>query len=477
MIGLLSKVNHADSYPILILPGDYPDPSIIRVDQDYYMTHSSFDYTPGLLIWHSRDLVNWERIGFAVHRSMGNIQAPDLIFYKGLFYIYFPAADTNWVITASSPTGPWSDPVDLKVGLIDPGHVADQEGNRYLFLSGGHMIQLSPDGLSTVGELIQLYEGWRYPHEWRTEGFYLESPKFTYQNGYYYMTSAQGGTAGPATSHMIVSARARSLSGPWENSPHNPILRTQHRGERWRSKGHGTLVDSVDGRWYVVYHAYEQDYLTLGRQTLMEPIVWDADGWFHTGEQLVTDLPPRSTADLPLSDRFVSDRLLPQWHFYGGKRLNDYTIGGGCLRLQGTPDECRQPLLCIPYHHAYETSVTIEAEDGAVGSLSLFYKPGFQCGIGFDGKYVFAFRGSYMTEYTEITGNTVTLRLVDDHHEVDLYYKTGASGWKKLDHSFEVSGFHTNVLGSFLSLRIALDAVGEGTVSFRDFTYKELSSY
>jgi beta-xylosidase len=228
-----------------ILAGDYPDPSIVRVGRHYYMTHSSFHYTPGLLMWHSHNLIDWEPIGHAIHEHVGgSIMAPDLIYYEGLYYIYFPAGGTNWVVTAENPAGPWSNPIDLKIGYIDPGHAADQEGNRYLFLSEGFMVQLTKDGLSTVGELRKVYEGWRYPKEWLTEGFYLESPKLTYKDGYYYMTSAQGGTAGPATSHMIVSARSKSLEGPWENSPYNPIVRTKHRSETWWSKGHGTLVDT-----------------------------------------------------------------------------------------------------------------------------------------------------------------------------------------------------------------------------------------
>lgn len=272
-------------YPVPILAGDYPDPSIVRVGEEYYMTHSSFHYIPGLLIWHSRNLSDWEPVGHAVHEHVGLIMAPDLIYHEGLYYIYFPANGTNWVVTAQDPSGPWSGPIDLQVGLIDPGHAADGEGNRYLYLSDGHVIRLSPDGLSTEGELMKVYEGWRYPTEWRTEGFYLESPKMTYRNGYYYMTSAQGGTAGPATSHMIVSARSMTPLGPWENSPYNPIVRTQSREERWWSKGHGTLVDTPEEDWWIVYHAYEKEYLTLGRQTLIEPVEWTEDGWFKLSDR------------------------------------------------------------------------------------------------------------------------------------------------------------------------------------------------
>ncbi|XEC94803.1 family 43 glycosylhydrolase [Paenibacillus tarimensis] len=461
-------------FPTVILPGDYPDPSVVRVGDDYYMTHSSFDYMPALLVWHSRNLTEWEPIGHAVHQYVGCIMAPEIIWHDGLFYIYFPAARTNWVVTAESPAGPWSDPINLHVGLIDPGHAVDSEGNRYLFLSDGYRIRLAADGLSTIGELEKVYEGWRYPSQWRTEGFYLESPKITYRNGYYYMTSAQGGTAGPATSHMIISARSESIDGPWENSPYNPIVRTESRAERWWSKGHGTLVDTNEGDdWHIIYHAYENNYATLGRQTLMEPVQWEDDGWFRTSyEPKVCNLP--STANISLSDNFELKRLAPQWHFYGRSSMSGYVVGGGKLVLQGLPADTIEPLLCIPYHHSYEAIVCVQLEEGTEGRLSLFYKPGFQCGIGFNGTHVFSFRDQYRSEYTEISGSTVMLRLVNDRHDVDLYYCTDESNWKKLDHGFEMSGFHNNVLGKFLSLRIALDAVGSGKVLFSHFIYKSL---
>ena len=126
-----------------IIGGDYPDPSVLRVGDDYYMTHSTFEYTPGLLVWHSKDLVNWTPECNALNSYVGSVFAPDLVRHDSLFYIYFPlvtyvegqmAGITNAVVYASSPEGPWSDPVDLKIGNIDPGHVADDKGNRYLHM-------------------------------------------------------------------------------------------------------------------------------------------------------------------------------------------------------------------------------------------------------------------------------------------------------------------------------------------------------
>ena len=140
-----------------ILAGDHPDPSILKDGEVYYMTHSSFDAYPGLLIWRSTDLVNWTPVVAALKTNVGSIWAPELCKHQGRYYIFLPAKfpdnNTSYVIWADKIEGPWSEPVDLKLPrYIDPGHVVDEHGVRWLFLSGGDRIQLAPDGLSTVGK-------------------------------------------------------------------------------------------------------------------------------------------------------------------------------------------------------------------------------------------------------------------------------------------------------------------------------------
>lgn len=125
----------AQQWPKCILAGDYPDPSVMREGNDFYMTHSPFVYQPGFLIWHSNDLMNWRPVGRALEQWDGSAMAPDLLKYKDKYYIYFPSNGTNYVTWAKDIRGPWSDPIDLKVNGIDPGHVADQHGNRYLFIN------------------------------------------------------------------------------------------------------------------------------------------------------------------------------------------------------------------------------------------------------------------------------------------------------------------------------------------------------
>ena len=163
-----------------ILTGDYADPTIVRVGGDFYMTHSSYTYMPGLLVWHSKDLMRWERVCHALHKFVGDVWAPDFVYYNEKFYIYFPAASTNWVVTAAQPEGPWSEPVDLHLRGIDPGHIATPDGKRFLYVDSGRVVELAPDGLSVVGEPKRVYNGWKYPEDWVVEGFYSESPKLIY---------------------------------------------------------------------------------------------------------------------------------------------------------------------------------------------------------------------------------------------------------------------------------------------------------
>ena len=165
---------------------------------DYYMTHSSFESVPGLVIWHSRDLVNWTKVVAPLTKYVGSVWAPDICKHDDRYFIYFPvkaATNTNMVIWADRSDGPWSDPIDRKLGQIDPGHVVDENGKRWLVLSGGNRVQLADDGLSTVGEVQNVYKPWKYPEDWIVEGFSPEGPKVFRKGDYFYLVTAVPPTA------------------------------------------------------------------------------------------------------------------------------------------------------------------------------------------------------------------------------------------------------------------------------------------
>ena len=234
-----------------VLAGDRPDPSVLKDGDDYYLTHSSFEAVPGLLIWHSRDLVNWRPLVNALHEAIGSVWAPDLCKHGGRYYLYLPVKATPndiLVIWADRIEGPWSKPVALGLHKhIDPTHVAGEDGQRWLFLSGGDRVKLSADGLKLAGPIEHVYDPWRYPDDWDVEIFSPEGPKMLRHGGWWHMLLAVGGTAGPPTGHMVIAARSRTLDGPWSQAPHNPLMRTKSPRERWWSRGHGSLVQGPRG--------------------------------------------------------------------------------------------------------------------------------------------------------------------------------------------------------------------------------------
>jgi len=467
-----------------VLGGDYPDPSVIRVGNDFYMTHSSFNYYPGLLVWHSTDLIHWERISHALHTNVGSVWAPDLVKYRDTWYIYFPAGGTNWVVTASSPMGPWSEPVDLKLGgFIDPGHVVGPDGKRYLYLSKGYIVQLAEDGLSTPDIPGNIYEGWQFPTTWSTECFCLESPKATIRNGFYYLTVAEGGTAGPATSHMVVSARSKSPLGSFENSPYNPIVHTKDRSEEWWSQGHGTLVDDIKGNWWIMYHGYKRNFHTLGRQTLMLPVKWTTDDWFRiprdirSSEMIRTPAGEISKDGTGLSDDFSGEKPGLQWQFFKRYAPDRISIDNGRLTLaaSGSSFDDSTPLLVNTGDTRYEVTVEYSIDGNVTAGLCLFYNELANVRVTVDSARftVFVQKNAKIREQNRI-GNHGYLRILNDMNEVSFYFSSDGKEWTRLERSLDATGYNHNVFGEFLSLRAGLFAFGTGNAVFDNFTYNKL---
>lgn len=479
---------YADRYPKVVLKGDYPDPTIIREGEDYYMTHSPFYYSPGFLIWHSRDLEHWEPVCRAVTEWKGSAMAPDLVKYKGRYYIYYPAAGTNWVIWADQIQGPWSEPTDLKVGGIDPGHVVDEDGNRYLYLSDGKVVALAEDGLSVTGEVKKVYDGWPIPRNWQTEGVYLESPKLFFHDGYYYLVSAEGGTAGPATSHMVIMARSKNVLGPWENSPYNPLVHTYSVKDNWWSKGHGTLIDDADGRWWVVYHAYANGYHTLGRQTLVEPVEWTSDGWCRTvPEREPVKAGEYAAQGLELSDDFSEKELGLQWMFWKEYAPNTVTIKDNTLwmKAKGKSPADGRLLMITAEDRNYETEVDVQVTKGNKAGLLLYYNEKAFAGLLSDGKTFEIYRhAGLMTEKSNTIGRNFTVRIKNQGNCVSIWVSKDRQSWDLLAENIDVSDMNHNTYKGFYALRVALASVGSGKAGFSRFSYrnavpqeKDMSAY
>jgi len=481
-----------------LISGDRPDPAILRDGEDYYLTFSTFDAYPGLTIWHSRDLVNWRPLQPALHRNIGSVWAPSLHRDRGRYLLYIPAVaqtgNDTFVTWADHIEGPWSEPIPLGLpNHIDPCHAVGEDGSRWLFLSGGDRVRLSDDNLSLAGPVEHVYDPWRYPSDWIVEGFAPEGPKIHRIGAWFYMITAIGGTAGPPTGHMVIAARSRSIHGPWEHHPRNPLVRTTSVDEAWWSRGHASLVQAPDESWWSLYHGYENGFWTLGRQCLMDPVRFTPDGWFEmTGGDLSQPIAKpgagatAGTAQphgMALSDDFSQPlQLGRKWSFFRpapdeGKRVR---TANGTLHFAGKGEapSSGSPLLVTAGDRSYTFECDIECAEGGRAGLILFYDDKLYAGLGFDAeRFVTHQYGIERARPANPHGRRMRMRVTNDRHIV-TFDTSGDDGrtWHRFDRGMEVSGYHHNVRGGFLMLRPGLYAAGPGEARFRDFRFTALES-
>jgi xylan 1,4-beta-xylosidase len=340
------------------------------------------------------------------------------------------------------------------------------------------MIQLTSDGLGTVGEIKLAYEGWEYPKGWVVEIMALEAPKLIHHNGYYYLVSAQGGTAGPSTAHMAVVARSNSVEGPWENSPYNPMVRTQSRDEKWWRQGHGTLIDDVDGNWWFLYTGYENGYTALGKQSLLLPVEWTVDDWPRVPPGvLATDVLPKPAGEnvghgMPLSDDFSSPTLGIQWMYEPDVDPNSsFRLGDGKLSMKAGGESPTKAisLSVMPVNHVYEVEVEVSVADDAEGGLLLssgrfFHRAaGAWASAGLSREDTFC-ETPRMADHVEWDGARVHVRIRNNQHDVSCFYSADGVRWIPFKTSTEVNDVRM----------VSLYAAGEGEVVFRNFKYRGL---
>lgn len=467
-----------------LLAGDYADPTILRVAGDFYMTHNSYAYAPALVIWHSRDLVNWMPIAHAINDKQDThdeVWSPELVEYNGHYFIYFPMGGIC-VVHADNPRGPWSAPIHLKIDDIDPGHVVGPDGKRYLYTAGGHVVELSADGLSTAGNRQKVYDGWDFPADWKTEGKWLESPKLTKRGDYYYLICAQGGTTGPPTSHMAVVARSKSPLGPWENSPHNPLIHTYSADEAWWSVGHGTLVSTPDDRWYFVYHGYRKGFQTLGRHTLMEPVEWTSDGWpraplgARRGEPMPAPMGIAQRPMIELSDDFRAPALKATWGAWKEEDMSRFQVGDGTLtvRAKGNSYAESSPLTIMARDESYLVQVVAKIDHQSRAALGLEYTPKVAVVAELKSGQINVYGPREKLATRDWQADTAWLKIVNRRNRVEILASENGQKWESLLAEFDASGFNHKEQGGFQAARPALAASGDGRAHFTDFQYRGL---
>jgi len=338
-----------------IIPGFYPDPSICRVGDDYYMVHSSFEYFPGVPIFHSKDLVHWKQIGYCLTRksqlrldkvrASGGIYAPTIRYHKGTFYMVTTNVDGggNFYVTAKDPAGPWSEPVWLDQSGMDPSLFFDDDGKVYYTRhegqGDGYIAQktLNPETGKLEGDLKKIWDG--------TGGIWAEGPHLYKIKGKYYLMISEGGTS---YDHMVTIARSDSPWGPFEANPNNPILTHRNRPDSpIQALGHADLVETPDGWWMVCLGIRPQGgrFHHIGRETFLAPVTWNDDGWpvvNGNGTLELTlpapKLPQHPFEEPPARDDFDSDKLALQWNFLRNPYDGDYSLTArrGYLRLNGS---------------------------------------------------------------------------------------------------------------------------------------------
>lgn len=324
-----------ESYQNPVQRGMHPDPSIVRVGEDYYMVNSSFIMFPCIPISHSRDLVHWEVIGHAVtdaawaREHLTAIQggrgfwAPDISYHKGRFYICATlrlnddadCIQMQMVTSAERAEGPYDTPVLHALRGIDPSLFADDDGKRYMLLNrGAQLVEISEDGKTLLTEPQLIWYG--------SNKHAPEGPHLLKKDGFYYCFLAEGGTG---KGHMITVARAKNLYGPYEDCPYNPIMRQRHSAGVIQCAGHGKPVCTPDGRWFMVYlcsRFLEGTWGMLGRETCLDEITWTADGWplvnMGKGPSTLAKLPYQGSAQQIKSVRasWYTPRVLEQKHLH-----------------------------------------------------------------------------------------------------------------------------------------------------------------
>lgn len=333
-----------------ILPGFHPDPSVVAVEGDYYIVNSTFHYFPGVPVYHSTDLQNWEQIGNVLDRpsqlplenatSWLGIYAPTIRYNDGVFYMITTnvGGGGNFMVTATDPAGPWSEPLWLEQQGIDPS-LYFEDGKCYMVSNPDGVItlcEIDPSDGRTLSPSKPLWKG--------TGGRFPEGPHIYKHDGWYYLLISEGGTE---LAHKLTVARSRNIYGPYEADPANPIFThcsAAGQESNIQGTGHGDLFQASDGSWWIVFLAYRRyggDFHHLGRETFLAPVSW-LDGWpvINGGGPVAESMTVRMPS-MP-AERKSGTRMYdfsvpfgPEWMHIQEPVPENYSLSEGVLTLRG----------------------------------------------------------------------------------------------------------------------------------------------
>lgn len=436
-----------------IIPGFNPDPSICRVGDDYYLVTSTFEYFPGIPIYHSRDLVNWTHIGNALQRAeefplmqvadSGGVWAPTIRWHGGIFYVTSTLQGYgNFIVTAKDPRGEWSSPVWLlEIGGIDPSLLFD-DGQAWYCTND----RLDPDQEAITAQRIDLQTGKiigeRYTLWSGTGAHFLEAPHIYHIGNWYYLLVAEGGTF---WTHRVTIARSKHLTGPYESCPFNPIL-TNVCDPSWEvlCTGHGDLFEDHHGNWWMVHLGVRLARRTmghLGRETFLTPIQW-INGWPVCPN---TDHFARLKEEGPIFARqspysifspdFQQTVWEPQWLFLRQMDQTRHRRLPGMMLLTGTSHTLADPAptFAALRHPGFDciadvtfTFNAIKPGDEAGLALRLSSMFNVTCTLGFDKVLTLTQHAEdihHIISHVQLAEDKIQLKVVSDKEKYSFYYQ------------------------------------------------------
>ncbi len=485
-----------------ILPGFYPDPSLCRVGGDYYLANSSFEYFPGVPIFHSRDLVNWRQIGHALTRESqlflhqakcsDAIGAPSLRYHQGRFYMvtFNGVTGRNFYVSTTDPAGEWSEPVALEQRGIDPSLHFDEDGRVFLTTNG--------TGWNPVRGLYQCeieIETGRQLTPTRflwpgTGGSYPEAPHLFRRGGFYYLLAAEGGTA---ECHMVTVARSRDPYGPFESCPGNPILSHRSLMSPIQATGHADFVEDHRGNWWAVFLGIRYasgSFHNLGRETFLAPVTWTNDGWplVNDGQTISLELPFDELPPLhpwpspPARDDFDAPHLGLSWVFLRNPNAGDWSLTerSGFLRLRCSPvtlnDLASPALLARRQQHFGCTAATVlefdPVEEKEESGMCVLISNDHHCEIAVtrrEGRRVVIVRrtiGDLSCEVARTPAPPGAVRLAIQADRENYHFQVlDERGQPTVLARSPVRYLSTEVAGGFTGAMFGLYATGNGTAS------------
>lgn len=470
-----------------VLPGFNPDPCIARAGTDYYIVTSTFEWFPGLPVYHSKDLVNWEQVGHVLTRKSqldltgiadaDGVYAPSITYHDGLFYVTYTIVQggiswpqkgyPNYIVTAKDPKGPWSEPTLINSLGFDPTLFIDDDGKAYVLVRifdhrkgkvpspGIGMHELELKTLKPVGEPKFIYSGWGKRS--------AEGPKMLKKEGWYYLFTAEGGTG---YGHYEAVARSRHIEGPYERAPEKFYTSANDSNAVVQKAGHGTLVSTPDGQWYTTHLASRplvpNGNCPLGRETFLQKVEWNANGWPElSGGSLIPSMqvetpglpvfPVKKKVDRDdfntavLDFRYQSLREPIEQSWLQLNRRKGFLSMRGRRALGGLYGQSLLAQRITSYHQQIETCVEFNPTNYRhAAGLSCFYntKHYYSLGLTFDEKdgLVLELTGAD-NHYIEFTENRLPLnspvgkvymRMVIEGYSLQYYYSLEGKDWHKI---------------------------------------------